>query len=103
MGTSRRPSDDGQKVDRISSKRSASMEIVNVFDYERHAQAKVEMSAWAYYQSGSDDEVTLQANRAAFERIQLRPRVLVDVTRCDTRTSVLGMPVTMPILVAPTA
>jgi isopentenyl diphosphate isomerase/L-lactate dehydrogenase-like FMN-dependent dehydrogenase len=79
------------------------MEIVNVFDYERHAQAKVEMSAWAYYQSGSDDEVTLQANRAAFERIRLRPRVLVDVTRCDTRTSVLGMSVTMPILVAPTA
>ena len=79
------------------------MEPINVFDYEILAQARMEPAAWNYYQSGSDDEVTLRANRKAFERIRLRPHMLVDVRKCDTRTTVLGTPVSMPILIAPTA
>src|SRR5204862_2751477 len=79
------------------------MQPVNVFGFEVLAQARMEPAAWDYYQSGSDDEVTLRANRAAFERIQLRPRTLVDVSSCDTCTTVLGTPVSMPILIAPTA
>jgi isopentenyl diphosphate isomerase/L-lactate dehydrogenase-like FMN-dependent dehydrogenase len=59
--------------------------------------------AWDYYEGGSDDEVSLRANRADFEQLRLRPRMLVDVSRCDMRTSVSGIPVSMPILVAPTA
>src|SRR5437867_8275455 len=60
---------------------------------------------WDYIQGGSDDEVTLRSNRASLERIRLRPRVLVDVSAnvFDTRTSVLGTPVSMPLMVAPTA
>lgn len=50
-----------------------------------------------------DDEVSLRANRVAFEQLRLHPRMLVDVSTCDMRTSVLGIPVSMPILVAPTA
>lgn len=79
------------------------MEPVNVFDYETLAQARMEPTAWSYYSSGSDDEVTLRANRTAFERIRLLPRVLVDVSTCDMRTTVLGTPISMPILIAPTA
>lgn len=79
------------------------MEPINVFDYEALAQAYVEPAAWNYYQSGSDDEVTLRANRTAFERIRLRPRVLVDVQICDMRTAVLSTPISMPIMIAPTA
>ncbi len=79
------------------------MRPINLFDYEQLAQQHIEPSAWNYYRSGSDDEVTLRANRTAFERIQLRPRVLVDVSRCETRASVLGIPVSMPILIAPSA
>jgi len=78
------------------------LEPVNVFDYEALAQANIEPGAWDYYQSGVDDEVTLRANRAAFERIRLRPRMLVDVSTCEMRTTVLGTPVSMPILIAPT-
>jgi isopentenyl diphosphate isomerase/L-lactate dehydrogenase-like FMN-dependent dehydrogenase len=63
----------------------------------------MEPSAWDYYYSGSDDEVTLRANRTAFECIELRPRVLMDVSTCDTRTTVLDTAISMPILVAPTA
>lgn len=76
---------------------------INVSEYEALAQARVEPTAWDFYQGGSDDEVTLRANRTAFERIRLRPRMLVDVNTCDPRTTVLGTPVSMPVLVAPTA
>jgi len=79
------------------------VEPINVFDYETLAQACIEPSSWDYYQSGSDDEVTLRANRAAFERIRLRPRMLVDVRTCHMHTTVLGTPVSMPILIAPSA
>ncbi len=81
------------------------MEPINVFEYEVLAQAKMDPAHWDYIQGGSDDEVTLRANRAAFERIRLRPRVLVDVSTSaiDMRTSVLGMPISMPIMVAPMA
>src|SRR5690242_6579472 len=64
--------------------RTIAMSLVNVFAYEALAQARMEPSAWAFYQSGSDDEVTLRENRAAFERVRLRPRMLVDVETCDT-------------------
>jgi len=78
---------------------------INVFEYEALAQAKMNPAFWDFYQGGSDDEVTLRANRTAFERIRLRPRVLVDVSAgaLNMRTTVLDTPVSMPILVAPTA
>src|SRR5579884_4491582 len=77
--------------------------VINLFDYESRAQACLDPATWGYYAGGSDDEVTLRENRAAFERIRLRPRVLVDVATIDTSTTALGTPISMPILVAPTA
>ncbi len=79
------------------------MEPLNVFEYAKLAQERMEPAYWEYYYGGSDDEVTLRASRVAYERIRLRPRVLVDVSNCDTHTNVLGTPVGMPILVAPMA
>jgi len=76
---------------------------INVMDYEALARAHMDPGAWDYYQGGSEDEVTLRANRSAFERIRLRPRMLVDVNTIDMSTTVLGTAVSMPILVAPTA
>jgi 4-hydroxymandelate oxidase len=81
------------------------VEPVNVFDYEKLAQARMAPPLWDFYQGGSDDEVTIRACRTAFERIKLRPRVLVDVSpdALDMRTTVLGTPISMPIMIAPTA
>jgi 4-hydroxymandelate oxidase len=79
------------------------VEPINISDYEALARACMEPANWDFYAGGSDDEVTLRANRTAFERIRLRPRVLVDVNVCDLHTTVLGTPVSMPILIAPTA
>jgi len=79
------------------------VEPINVFEYEVLAQAKMDRAFWDFYQGGSDDEVTLRACRTAFERIRLRPRVLVDVSTIDMRTTVLSTPISMPIVVAPMA
>ena len=79
------------------------MEPVNISEYEALARARMEPVEWDFYAGGSDDEVTLRTTRAAFERIRLRPRVLVDVSACDLRTTVLGTRVSMPVLVAPMA
>lgn len=79
------------------------LEPINVFDYEILAEEQLNPAFWGYYAGGSDDEVSVQTNQSDFGRIRLRPRMLVDVSQCETRTSVLGAPVSMPILVAPSA
>jgi isopentenyl diphosphate isomerase/L-lactate dehydrogenase-like FMN-dependent dehydrogenase len=78
-------------------------EPLNVWDYERLAEQKLDANALAYFAGGSDDEVTLRDNLAAFQRRKLRPRVLVDVSAVTTATTVLGTDVSMPVLVAPLA
>ncbi len=79
------------------------MDPVNVLEYEALAEARLDAGTWGYYSSGTEDEVTLRANRTAFARLRLRPRVLVDVSQRDLRASMLGTQVSMPIVVAPTA
>ena len=79
------------------------MDPINLFEYEALARARMEPTAWSYYQSGAEDEVTLRENRAAFERIKLRPRMLTGVGAGDTRVSLLGETLSSPILVAPAA
>ena len=74
-----------------------------MLEYEELACPRVQPPHWDFYTGGCDDEVTLRANRTAFERIRLRPRMLVDVSNIDTSTTALGTPVSMPILIAPTA
>ncbi|HEV8194141.1 MAG TPA: alpha-hydroxy acid oxidase [Ktedonobacterales bacterium] len=76
---------------------------LNVAEYEALAEPRMHPAAWDYYATGTDDEVTLRENQAAFARIWLRPRMLADVSSVDAATTVLGTPVSMPILIAPTA
>jgi 4-hydroxymandelate oxidase len=76
---------------------------VSVDDYERLARAKMDPSAFDYYAGGSGQERTLGANRSAFDAIQFRPRVLVDVSHIDLATTVLGQQISFPVMLAPTA
>ena len=59
--------------------------------------------AYAYYSGGADEEVLVGENQRAWQRLRLHPRVLVDVSEIETRTTVLGDEVMMPVLAAPTA
>ena len=79
------------------------MRPINLREYEELAESSLTPTVWDYIASGAEDEVTLRANRDAYGRIHLRPRVLVDVTGCNLRTEVLGTPISMPIMIAPTA
>jgi len=79
------------------------VEPINVHDYERLARDRLSPDAWAYYSSGADDEITLRDEHAAFERLCILPRVLRSVSHAYPGTTVLGAPVSMPILIAPTA
>ena len=76
---------------------------MNVREFEAYAKATLPKNAFDYYASGANDMITLRENRAAFERLRLRPRILRDVSRVDTKTTVLGQPVAFPICLAPTA
>ena len=76
---------------------------VNVRDYERLAEEKLDANALAYFAGGAGDEVTLRENVAAFERLKLRPRVLVDLGSVATKTTVLGNEISLPVLIAPLA
>ncbi len=77
--------------------------FVNVDDYAQAARDRLEPGAYGYVAGGAGDEHTLRGNAAAFERWELRPRVLVDVGSVSTTTTVLGSEVALPVLVAPTA
>jgi 4-hydroxymandelate oxidase len=76
---------------------------VSVLDFEATARRNVPAMAWDYYRSGAHDEITLSENRAAFDRLRLAYRVLVDVSERSTATRVLGHDLSMPVIVAPTA
>ena len=76
-------------------------EAINVFDFEAPCRVNVPPSHFGYMASGIDDEVTLRANREGFLKFQLRPRRLVDVSKVDMSTDILGVKYDTPIVVAP--
>ncbi|WP_341527229.1 alpha-hydroxy acid oxidase [Nostoc sp. UHCC 0302] len=80
-----------------------SFQPINLFEYEQLAKQHLSPMALDYYSSGAWDEVTLRDNRAAFERVKLQPRMLVDVSDRNLSTSILGQPLQLPLLIAPMA
>src|SRR5882724_8978308 len=76
-------------------------EAINVFDFEPVCRVNVPPAHFGYMASGIDDEVTLRANREGFLKFQLRPRRLVDVSKVDMSTEILGVRCDTPIIVAP--
>jgi 4-hydroxymandelate oxidase len=79
------------------------MDPINIYEYEAIAREKLTPMAYDYYASGAHDEITLRENHAAYDRIRLRYRVLRDISRRDISTTVLGQPIRLPVIVAPTA
>jgi 4-hydroxymandelate oxidase len=77
-------------------------EAINVFDFEPVMRQNVPPAHFGYMASGIDDEVTLRANREGFLKFQLRPRRLVDVSKVDMSTNILGTKYSSPIIIAPT-
>src|SRR5262245_5459904 len=81
----------------------APVEAVSLSDFESLARERVPRMAYEYISGGAADELTLRWNRESFDRIRLRPRILVDVSNLDTRVTLFGQEMPFPILLAPTA
>jgi 4-hydroxymandelate oxidase len=75
----------------------------SVVDFERLARDRLATEVWDYIAGGSGAERTLTANLRAFAEVILRPRFLVDVSYCDTATTLLGTPLPAPVGLAPIA
>ncbi|KAG0359843.1 Hydroxyacid oxidase 1 [Gamsiella multidivaricata] len=72
-------------------------------DLEHNAHVTMDLNALDYYRSGANDMQTIKDNQDAYTRLRLRPRILRDVSKIDTQTTLLGHPVSSPICIAPTA
>lgn len=78
-------------------------ELLDLEDVERVAAGRLDEMALGYYAGGSGEERTLRNNRAAWAELDVWYRTLVDVSSCSTTTSLLGLDMPAPVLVAPTA
>ncbi|PTR24851.1 L-lactate dehydrogenase (cytochrome)/(S)-mandelate dehydrogenase [Rhodococcus sp. OK519] len=81
---------------------SGSADLLSVDDYRRVAGRKVPRMVWAYIEGGADDLRTVAGNRSAFDDWWLVPSVLAGHDSHDLSTTVAGLPVSMPVLTAPT-
>ena len=75
---------------------------VNIEDLRVLAKRRLPRAIFDFFDGGAEDEVTLRENRAAFERVRLLPRVLVNVSQVDTGIELLGSPSKLPLAIAPT-
>jgi 4-hydroxymandelate oxidase len=82
---------------------SAADPIASLDDFETIARTRMTPMAYEYVAGGAGDEQTLGWNRDAYRHIQLRTRVLVDVSHIDTRLTLFGHTLPFPIILSPTA
>ncbi|KAH7867445.1 hypothetical protein Vadar_033509 [Vaccinium darrowii] len=78
-------------------------EPVNVNEFQELARQSLPKMSFEFYNGGAEDQHTLKENTEAFQRITFRPRILVDVSRIDMSTAILGHPISAPIMIAPTS
>ena len=77
--------------------------VVTLADHEAAARARLDDNAWAYFSGGAGDEITLRANRTAWDALRLHPRVLRPMAGASTRIELLGRTLAHPIMLAPVA
>ncbi|MQA31036.1 MAG: alpha-hydroxy-acid oxidizing protein [Luteitalea sp.] len=83
------------------SRAVASPHVVNIADLRRLAKRRLPRVAFDYLDGGAEDERTLRENCRAFEAVTFHPRSAVATPSCDLRTTVLGVALDLPFLLAP--
>ncbi|HZS43659.1 MAG TPA: alpha-hydroxy acid oxidase [Blastocatellia bacterium] len=78
-------------------------DVVSLSDFEALARKDAPHMAFEYISGGAADEITLRWNRESLDRIRLKPRILNDVSKLDTRVSLFGQELAFPIILGPTA
>ena len=77
--------------------------LFEISELESLAAARLDQMAYDYTAGGGDEEITVASNLGAWRSMRLRPHVLRDVSQVTTATTLLGTPVSTPIVVSPTA
>jgi len=75
--------------------------VINIEDLRRAAKRRLPRVIFDYIDGGAEAELTLRANCRAFEAVTFRPRCAVATSTCDLRTTVVGTPLSMPLILAP--
>jgi L-lactate dehydrogenase (cytochrome) len=78
------------------------MPVASIEDLRARARRRLPAAIFDFVDGGAHDETTLRANREDFDRLCLVPKVLTDVSKRDLSTVLLGEPISMPLVVAPT-
>ena len=81
---------------------SALDDCYNVYDLREAAKRKLPKAVFEFVDRSTEDEIALRENRAAFERIRLKHRALVDVSGRSTKTTLFGKEISAPMAIAPT-
>ena len=76
-------------------------EAVNIFDLMPVAEERISAAHWAYLMTGSDDNLTVQANRDGFQLLQIRSRRFINIEKIDTSVEVFGQRYPSPVMLAP--
>jgi L-lactate dehydrogenase (cytochrome) len=74
----------------------------DVGDLRRIAKRRLPGGVFDYIDGGAEDEISLERNVTSFRQLELRPRVLRDVSKVDTATTILGQPRPLPLVLSPT-
>jgi isopentenyl diphosphate isomerase/L-lactate dehydrogenase-like FMN-dependent dehydrogenase len=85
----------------VESKSPLATEFVTIHEFVKAAKIRTNAMAWDYLVGATETETTLRRNRLAIDSIALKPRVLRDVSRCDTSIQFMGKKLRMPVLLAP--
>lgn len=94
--------EEAERLERVNQKPLLS-QCYNLHDFEAVARRVLRKTAWGYYSSAADDEITYRENHSAFHRIWFRPRVLVNVEKVDFSATMLGTKTSLPVYITATA
>ncbi len=78
-------------------------EFLTLREIYHKAKKILKPAVFDYFAGGADSETTLRRNQEAIGHFEFRPRMLRDVSAIDTKTTFLGIPLTIPVMVAPMA
>jgi L-lactate oxidase len=85
------------------SDREQKLDILNLPSLEQEAKKIIPAGGFGYISGGSEDEWTLHANTSAFNHAQIVPKALSNIDHPDTRTSIFGIDLKTPVMMAPAA
>jgi len=77
------------------------MKAVSVEDLREMARRRLPWVVFDYIDGGAEGEVTMRENLRAFERVTFQPKCAVRTPQCDLATTVAGIPLSVPFLLAP--